>query len=105
MRAVPYETALRILVQQFRRARWSRSSMALSGVGLLGWWIVHNHPRFGHVMRLKVSDALRRDNRAHYTIHVGRDGLLLALADQFVDCDGVMAPIRTRNSRSSRWTI
>jgi hypothetical protein len=54
-------------------------------------WSALHHPTCGGRMRAAVSTSLRKDGKAHVTWRFGPDELALALADGFVDLDGLAA--------------
>ncbi len=89
LRPVPYATAVRGVAAEFRSARKTGRDKSLTGIGLAGMWLAFHHPEAGATMRERVSDALRREGKAHVTMAVRAAGLVLALAPQFVETEGL----------------
>jgi hypothetical protein len=79
----PYAAALAAFAEWFRRAHQDGAI----GEGILAaFWLGCRHPEFGQRLVTALSHRLRRDGRAHLTLHVGSEcGLAIVLADEFAD--------------------
>jgi hypothetical protein len=85
MRAKSYVSMVRGVAAEFRAAKRTGRDKSLSSLGLMGLWLAFNHPNSGEVMRERVSDALRREGKAHITMSFGAAGLCFALGSRFMD--------------------
>ena len=87
---IPYGSAVAGLAAEFRSARRQGDDGAMAGIGPACLWLAFNHPQTGALMRERVSDALRREGKAHLTLTVAGERLCLALGPQFVDAVPLM---------------
>ena len=63
----------------------------MTNIGVLCLWSALRHPQQGASMRDMVSEALRRDGKAHITWHFSPTaGLAMALAEKFVDLEALL---------------
>lgn len=86
-RGMPYSSLVHAIAAQFTRAKLKGDDAALCGIGVAALWAAFHHPQGGAAMRQAVSDALRRDGKAHITWRFGPAGLAMALAERFVGID------------------
>jgi hypothetical protein len=86
---VPYRPLVRRIAADFLKARLGGDDNALSWIAPVALWAALHHPDAGAVMRAGVSDNLRRCGKAHITWQYGPKGLAIALADGFVDLEGL----------------
>jgi len=84
-----YPALVRGLADEFVKGR--RNGADFSGIGIGILWTALYHPQHGATVRTQVSRQLRDTGKAHITWSFSKDGLAIALADQFVDLDGVLA--------------
>jgi hypothetical protein len=88
-----YYRAVPFIARQFQRARRRGNGATVRSAALLALWSALHHPTVGVQMRAVVSDALRRDGRAHLTWNFSRrHGLAIGVGQTFVDLDAIAAP-------------
>jgi hypothetical protein len=90
-KGLSYYSMVRAIGREFTKARNTSDKCAFEWLGLAGVWTCFNHPQSGTAMRKAVSTKLRHEGKAHITWNFGSGGLGVALADKFVDLDGLAA--------------
>lgn len=81
--AAPYYSIVRGIIQVFTAQM--RDGGDLSGAAFGFLWTALYHPMHGEQLRAGVSRKLRQTGRAHITWRATDAGLMIAMADQFVD--------------------
>jgi hypothetical protein len=85
-----YYWVVRAIASEFLRAKQTGAEAPFLSLGLAAFWTALHHPQLGAPMRDAVSESLRRRGRAHITWQFSpTTGLAMALAEAFVDLEGV----------------
>jgi len=90
--SLSYYATVRHLAGELTRARRTGDHDAFRWIGCLVLWTSFNHPKIGNDMRKAVSEALRREGKAHISWFFSpTKGLVIALAEKFIDLEQIAA--------------
>ena len=84
-----YHDTARMNAAAFLEAKRNNDDDVLTSVGVVAAWTALNHPQSGEAMRQKLSDALRREGKAHISWHVSPKGLFIGLGERFLDLEPI----------------